>query len=262
MISIGPIAMALERLIAVLGIAIFIAAAHWISRKHGKLCETAAWRALILGLVAARAGFVVQNWPAYAAEPATIPYVWQGGFSALTGLTAATIVLFLSLRGSRALAAMSIAFAGTAAAALMAITLFTTSAQHPLPQGLIVHSLAGEAHALDDWNGEPVVINLWATWCPPCRREMPMMVEEAQGSPMPILLVNQGESADKVRLWLEEQRLAPDHIMLDTRQTVSAATGSTGLPTTLFIDSSGVIRALHVGEISRAALLAGMRELD
>jgi len=157
---------------------------------------------------------------------------------------------------------MGIAFAGSAAAALAATSLFLASAQRPLPQGLVLHSLVDEASALDDRKGKPFVINLWASWCPPCRREMPMLVEEAARSPVPILLVNQGEDAQRVRDWLQGQNLAPANVLLDRDQSAAAAIGSAGLPATLFVDSKGVIRELHVGEISRAALLAALRKLE
>jgi len=262
MISLGPLAMALERLFAVLGIIAFMAAASWIGRRHGNGSDKAAWRALVIGFIAARLGFVAQNWPAFASEPFSILYVWQGGFSPPAGLAPTAFILVLSLRRSRALLPMGIAFAGSAAAALIATSLFLGSAQRPLPQGLVLHSLTGGTYALDNRKGKPFVINLWATWCPPCRREMPMLVEEAARSPVPILLVNQGEDALSVRAWLDEQGLAQGHVLLDHTQSTAAAIGSTGLPATLFIDSKGVIRELHVGEISRAALRAGLRSLD
>ena len=262
MISVGPLALALERLFAVLGIVAFMAAASWIGRRHGKDSDKAAWRALLVGLVAARAGFVGQNWSAFAVEPLSIFYVWQGGFFPLAGLAAAAISLVLSLRRSPALFPTGMAFVGSAAAALIATSLFLASSQRPLPQGLVLHSLAGEASALDDRKGKPFVINLWASWCPPCRREMPMLVEEAARSPVPILLVNQGEDAQRVRDWLQGQNLAPANVLLDRDQSAAAAIGSAGLPATLFVDSKGVIRELHVGEISRAALLAALRKLE
>lgn len=262
MISLGPLALALERLFAVLGIIAFLAATNWIGRRHGSASDKAAWRALIVGLLAARLGFVAQNWPAFALEPATALYVWQGGFAPIIGLAATAIVLIVSLRTSRSLLPVGIAFVGSAAAALIATTLFLASAQRPLPQGLVLHSLTGAASALDERKGKPFVINLWATWCPPCRREMPMLVKEAARSPVPILLINQGEDAARVRAWLQGQALAEAHVLLDGEQSAAAAIGSAGLPATLFVDSKGVIRELHVGEISRAALLAGMRKLD
>ena len=97
MISVGPLALALERLFAVLGIMAFMAAASWIGRRHGKDSGKAAWRALLAGLIAARASFVAQNWSAFAFEPLSVLYVWQGGFSTPVGLLAAAISLVLSL---------------------------------------------------------------------------------------------------------------------------------------------------------------------
>lgn len=262
MISIGPLALALERLIAVLGIIIFMIAASWISRRHGKDSDKAAWYALLIGLAFARVGYVVQNWSSYALDPLNILYIWQGGFSPLIGLAAAAIALVLFLRKSSALLPMGLALTGSAAAALIASSLFIISAEQPLPQGLEFQSLSGEVSALDDRKGKPFVINLWATWCPPCRREMPMMVEEAARSPVPIILANQGEDVAKVKEWLDSQRLTSADVLLDQNQSAIAAIGSAGLPATLFVDSKGIIRAQHVGEISRAALLAGIRDLE
>jgi thiol-disulfide isomerase/thioredoxin len=252
----------LERLFAVLGVVAFMAAANWIGRRHGADSDKAAWRALLAGFIAARLGFVAQNWSAFAVDPLSILYLWQGGFSPLIGLAAAAIVLVASLRRSRALAPLGLAFVGCAGATLAATALFLASAQRPLPQGIVLQSLDGGTSPLDDHRGRPFVVNLWATWCPPCQREMPMMVAEAARSTVPILLVNQGEDADKVRAWLDGKRLASAHVHLDSNQSATTAIGSTGLPATLFVDSKGVIRALHVGEISRAALLAGLRDLE
>lgn len=262
MISVGPLALALERLIAIVGIAIFIAAAGWIARRHEKKVERAAWRALLAGILAARLGFAAQNWPAFAAEPASILYAWQGGFSPLAGLAAAAIVLVLFLRQSAALLPTVMVFIVTALPTLAATALFLDSTKRPLPEGLVLHSLTAHARPLDDLKGEPFVVNLWATWCPPCQREMPMLVGEAARSPVPILLVNQGEDEARVDAWLQDQGLGSSHVLLDADQRVAAAIGSAGLPTTLFIDSKGIIRELHVGEISRAGLLAGIRNLD
>lgn len=261
MISLGPLALAPERLLALLGILVFIGAAGLIGRRHGPDVEKAAWRALLAGLIAARIGFVARHWSAFAAEPLDVLAVWQGGFSPLVGLAAAAVVLVLSLRGSRALRPMGLVLAGSATAALAATAMVLGSAQRPLPPGLAFHTLAGDAHLLDARRGKPFVVNLWASWCPPCRREMPMLIAEAARSPVPILLVNQGEDAAHVRAWLESQRFTSAPILLDPDQRAAAAIGSTGLPATLFVDSKGMIRALHVGEISRAALRAGLRNL-
>ena len=144
MIAIGPLALALERLFAILGIIAFLAAANWIGRRRGVDCDTAAWRALLAGLVAARAGFVAQNWHAFAIEPATILYVWQGGFSPLPGLVTAAIVLGVSLRRSRALAPLTLVFAGCVAVTSGATAAALASAQRPLPQGIVLSRWTAE----------------------------------------------------------------------------------------------------------------------
>lgn len=262
MISVGPLALALERLFAILGVVAFMAAANWIGHRRDPDSDKAAWRALLVGFIAARLGFVAQNWPAFALEPPSIFYVWQGGFSPLIGLVAAAIVLVVSLRRSRALLPLGLAFAGCAGATLAATAMFLASAQRPLPPRIVLQSLDGGTSTLDDRRGKPFVVNLWATWCPPCQREMPMMVAEAARSTVPILLVNQGEDAARVRAWLHGKRLGSAHVHLDPSQSAAVAIGSAGLPATLFVDSKGIIRELHVGEISHAALLAGLRDLE
>ena len=126
-----------------------------------------------------------------------------GSFFA-AGPTIASLVL--SLRRSPALFPTGMAFVGSAAAALIATSLFLASSQRPLPQGLVLHSLAGEASALDDRKGKPFVINLWASWCPPCRREMPALIAAAKAHPeVRFVFANQGEDADTIaQLYLAE----------------------------------------------------------
>jgi hypothetical protein len=91
---------------------------------------------------------------------------------------------------------------------------------------------------------------------------MPMLIDVAATSTMPILLVNEGEPADRVVGFLRSQRLDSRMIRLDPAGDLGRATGSPALPTTLFIDAGWRIRQTHVGEISRAALLVGMRDLE
>ncbi|WP_414902646.1 prolipoprotein diacylglyceryl transferase family protein [Sphingomonas flavalba] len=98
----------MERLFAILGIVVFIAAAGRLGRRYGAICDRGAWRALLFGIVAARVGFVVRNWAAFAAEPVAIVQVWQGGFSPWAGLFAAAIALAVSLRRSPAFRPMEL----------------------------------------------------------------------------------------------------------------------------------------------------------
>ena len=132
----------------------------------------------------------------------------------------------------------------------------------PMPPGIALADLNGRWTELDHAEGEPRVINLWATWCPPCRREMPMVMDVAKQSTVPVLLANQGESVGQIRAYLAGEGLSDDGILTDPGGLLGEATGSPALPTTLFVDGDGNIARIHTGEISRAALTAAIRDLE
>ena len=89
-----------------------------------------------------------------------------------------------------------------------------------------------------------------------------MVIDVAGKSSVAVLLVNQGEDVEKVRRFLAAENLPAGDVVLDSRSTVMAATGSRAFPTTLFVDAAGRIRSSHAGEISRAALTAGISNLE
>lgn len=254
--------LATDRLAAVAAIWLFLAASTWIARRIDSGAARGGWLALAAGLVAARLAYVVENREAFAIEPASALYLWQGGFSALYGIAAAAIVLLVTLRGRAlqlslaSLAILGLSWAGVDAA-------MRRTGGQPFPGAAVAATtLDGAAFDLASLRGRPFVVNLWATWCPPCRREMPMLAETAQANPdVPILLANQGESAAAVGEYLREAGLPSGGILLDRRLALAGATGGAGLPTTIFVDGEGRIRRTHSGEISRAALLAGIRDL-
>jgi thiol-disulfide isomerase/thioredoxin len=106
---------------------------------------------------------------------------------------------------------------------------------------LELQDLEGEVHQLDDYRGQVVAINFWATWCAPCRDELPSMqttYEAFKDQGFVILGVNVGEDWDTVAPFLESFLiefpilLAPDSTILDEWQVM-------GLPTTFFVDRQG-----------------------
>lgn len=262
-LPLGPLTLAADRFIAIAAIAVFLAILGWIARKadYEKSGRRAAWIAVIVGILAARTGFVITNLAAYQPDPWSVFYIWQGGFSAAWGVAAGAAALLLCWRGPerhKALAAL-------AATALVWFGLNQTVVarqQLPMPESLSVTRLTGQPLALDELRGKPFVINLWATWCPPCRREMPMLIDVANDIPgTPILLVNQGEPVSTVIRYLHREQLGAQAIMLDPKSRISAALDVGAYPATLFVDANGIIRHIHTGEISRAALLSGLRDI-
>ncbi|HLU92229.1 MAG TPA: TlpA disulfide reductase family protein [Pedomonas sp.] len=262
-LPLGPLMLAMDRFIAIAAIAVFLAACGWAARRAGyaEQGRNAAWIAVAAGVIGARAGFVIANLPAYLPDPWSVFYLWQGGFSALWGVAAGTAALAIAWRGPKPHHALAVLL--VVALGWFGLERAIARSQHqPLPESLSVTRLTGQPLALDDLRGQPFVINLWATWCPPCRREMPMMIDVAASMPgTPVLLVNQGEPVSTVIRYLHREQLGAQAIMLDPQSTISAALGISAFPATLFIDAEGTIRHVHTGEISRAALLAGLRRI-
>lgn len=105
-----------------------------------------------------------------------------------------------------------------------------------------------------------MVVNLWATWCPPCRREMPMLAAAQQEyDEVTFVFVNQGEGRGEIKGYLDQNGLALDNVLLDTRGALGQTVGSMALPTTLFYDANGRLADTHLGELSRATLARGIQ---
>jgi thiol-disulfide isomerase/thioredoxin len=111
-------------------------------------------------------------------------------------------------------------------------------------------------------DGRPQVINLWASWCGPCRAEMPMLAAAQQRERgVRFLFVNQGEAAATVQAWLAREHLPLQDVWLDPASALGPALGSRALPTTIFVDARGRRVAAHVGALNEAALRVRLQEL-
>ncbi len=106
-------------------------------------------------------------------------------------------------------------------------------------------------HSLADYKGKVIMINFWATWCPPCRREMPSMErvhQHMKGKDFVVLAVNQMESPDHVFAYTGQLEILPTFtILFDRASVVSQAYRVQGLPTTYLIDKKGNIRYRAIG---------------
>jgi peroxiredoxin/uncharacterized coiled-coil protein SlyX len=121
--------------------------------------------------------------------------------------------------------------------------------------------LTGEQVTLSQFRGRPVVINFWATWCVPCRREMPAFqraFETHQMDELVILAVNFEEGSDLVRPFVKELGITFE-ILYDSQAEVAKTYQVTGLPRTVFVDRQGVIQHIQVGEVQET-LLEGLLE--
>ncbi|HRQ37681.1 MAG TPA: TlpA family protein disulfide reductase [Chloroflexota bacterium] len=125
---------------------------------------------------------------------------------------------------------------------------------HPAPN-FMLQSSQGEEITLHDLAGQPVVLNFWATWCAPCRVEMPAFQQASvqYNGRAAIIGVNQGEAAKNVADFGAEYRITYP-LLLDTDQQISRLYEVRGLPTTLFIDTNGIVREVIMGAITPAVL--------
>jgi thiol-disulfide isomerase/thioredoxin len=141
---------------------------------------------------------------------------------------------------------------------LAAVTLLL-AASSPKPVDLNLRDLSGNKVQLRDYRGKNVVLNLWATWCVPCREEMPMMVEAAK------IWIPRGITF--IAVSLDDEKTKKDIPAFATKYGVTfpvwaGGTADTldklrmgeGVPDTAFINAAGVIRFRVLGEIRREEL--------
>ena len=115
---------------------------------------------------------------------------------------------------------------------------------------------------LNDLNDEAIIINFWATWCVPCRTEMPelqSLYERYEGN-IHILGVNLGENPEPVAQWVNELNLTFD-ILLDPLQSVAQLYQIRGQPTTYILDSEHIIRYIHYGPVHMEELEANLESI-
>lgn len=132
-----------------------------------------------------------------------------------------------------------------------------------------LNNLDGIPVRLSDHLGQPIILNFWASWCAPCRIEMPEL-QGLQGlqtqyanKGLTILAINQGETAETARaFFFDEMGLTFANPLLDENTAVAQKYGIRNLPTTIFINSQGQITAIHRGPATRSQFEAYLAQTD
>lgn len=121
--------------------------------------------------------------------------------------------------------------------------------------------LDGNQVSLSRFRGTPVFLNFWASWCPPCRWEMPFLQEihEEMGEEVVILAVNLGESPEVVRRFVEENGFT-FRVLLDERAEVMEMYNLRTIPTSLFIDRDGIICSGQNAAMNKEMMLKGVKK--
>jgi peroxiredoxin len=124
-------------------------------------------------------------------------------------------------------------------------------------------SLSGARVQLSSLRGRPVIVTFWGTWCPPCRTEFPELVRvfrDNAGAGLRILAVNgrDQETSTKAVQKFVDRYAVPFDVVLDERGTLRQSLKLVGLPTTVFVDTAGVVRRVNVGPTSAEELQSGL----
>ncbi len=264
-IQLGPLLLPFTLLLVIASTGVAFAVGRLLSRDAPAQTERTLWQALLAGLLAARLAFVYEYRSSYLESPLSILDVRDGGWNVAFGLVGAWLLVLHRGRGRHALqkaARWSLA-AGTAVfLAGMAVLTFHSTSGARLPD-LAFASLDGRTVRLADFEGKPTVVNLWATWCPPCVREMPVLDDAQRRHPdIQFVFLNQGEDAVRVARWLDGRQLSLRNVLLDPGRRASAAFGQRGYPATLFFNAQGDHVSTRIGELSRATLEERLQALQ
>ena len=141
------------------------------------------------------------------------------------------------------------AFLGLAMTTLVASLAWAATLSGPAP-GFTLQSTAGEQVSLASLKGKVVMVNFWATWCVPCRQEMPhlqALYERYESLGFELLAVNvEKNSAEGVRKWLEETPVTFP-VLLDGNNQITKLYKVQTMPSTVLIGRDGTMRFIHHG---------------
>jgi thiol-disulfide isomerase/thioredoxin len=278
--NLGPFLVPTRPLLILLCLVFAIWLTGRLARRFGlnikqakRTAEHTAWS----GVVGARLVFALVHWSAYSSAPWAIFYFWQPGYMYLGGLLFGSACILWQSRIYQTKERKT--FIGAIATSYLIATVIFLSAiaslellrpsevpgSGDLAPDMQFQNIDGDTVKLSDLKGRGIVLNFWATWCPPCRREMPMLDEFHQNysdDGLSVIGLAVNESAAQVRqvvdslglsypVWVDAPRSLPG---FDRSQAVFNRYGGVGLPMTIFIDRKGIIRDVYVGELSRGYL--------
>jgi thiol-disulfide isomerase/thioredoxin len=214
-------------------------------------------KTLLSGVIAARATYVVAHYGHYRHEVWRMLDISDGGFIVFAGfIGVALATLWLGWRQRPLLHPLVTALmAGLLVWSMGLYAFWMLRADVVSLPEITLAGVDGRSVAIQDFSGQPVVVNLWATWCPPCRRELPLLRDaQLDNKGTVFIFAAQAESVTTVKAYLASQGLSLRNVLLDSLGQFAIHVGKQAVPTTLFFNEKGVLVSVHVGELSPVAL--------
>lgn len=265
-LTIGPWMFAMGLVAIVAGLIVADATAWLFKRRTRVDASTPLWLLLIVALATARIAFVVREWGAYAASPWAMLDLRDGGYLPLAGVIVlvigalAWIVRRPSLRKPLSIS-VGAGLAVWAAVAWGVPRIGAAPTANALPD-VVLQRLDGTPVRLQSLQGQPLVVNIWATWCPSCRSEMPMLVAASKHMPdVRFVFVDHGESAATVAAHVKAMGMDPASVLLDQRGRLMRDFHLPGCPATVFANTAGTVTRVHLGPLSVGTLRANLKPL-
>ncbi|MEO9589186.1 MULTISPECIES: TlpA disulfide reductase family protein [Marinobacter] len=265
-VGMGPFGFSIGHLLLMLAFIIALLVGSLAGRKENLPISGALADIFLAALLGARIGFVVRYFEHYQDDWLGIIDIRDGGFDLVFGIVVALVFTgYLLWRSTRIRRPLGFAVAAgliTWGSTTGVIALINNQIQG-FPD-VALTDLNEQPVSLKSLNqGKPTVVNLWATWCPPCIREMPVLEKAQSDYPaVSFVFANQGEHPETIKRFLSEQNLNLEQVLSDRQGGFGRATGSQGLPTTLFYNAQGNLVDSHMGELSRASLMHSLERFD
>jgi acetyl esterase/lipase len=270
--SLGPLTVPLTGLL----LAVFVAAAFLVARfplrHHRRLRAKVTGSildALVIFVVAGKLTPAILHPARLFRDPLPLLMAPPGmagvGLGLAAGAAWVALAVFRRQRLRRAALLPVLLFAGVVTVGV-AVTQLGTALRPPgaPAAGLTLVSLDGTMHSVTDYRGRVVVVNFWATWCPPCRAELPDLAAFAGGQGpdgavlLSVDLTNTEPSEEAVRTFAADNGMRFP-VLLDRAGDVAAAWDVSAYPTTFIIDPRGRVSARHVGAVSSSWLRREVR---